>query len=349
MAFGVFPEVSLAEARESRDVARRQLREGIDPSEFRKIRKQEARKESTGIFSLVANAWHAHKDKSWSTETSRKARTVLDSYLIPKLGKMPIATLTTSDIKPVLLAIHGHAPNLAEKARQYCNQIIQYSIQDGLREDGKLLSLRGVLPSSTGGHMAAVTKSSGLPALLQAIRGISSTFARTGILLCAYTALRPGTAVSAEWAEFKDDLSEWHIPSHKMKTGNDHITPIPTQLRSQLQELKEHAGISPFVFPGERSPLTKHMHRDSLSKALRDAGLQDITVTHGFRATLRTIAREKLKIAPDILEAQLAHAKKGEVQAAYDRTQFLEERHDLVQRWADYLDEISETALEVTT
>jgi integrase len=337
LALGVFPEISLSEARNGRDLARRQLREGIDPADLKKEKKANAKKVGKGIFSIVANDWHAHKSKSWASETARKARMVLDSYLIPKLGQMLIANMSTSDFKPVLLGIHSHAPNLANKARQYCNQIVHHAIQDGLREDGKLLSLRGALPSSDSGHMAAVTKESGLPSMMKAINKISSIHSRTGILLCVYTALRPGTSVWAEWNEFNDNFSEWHIPGFKMKSGNDHITPIPSQIRPTLEQLKKLAGKSPYVFPGERDRLTSHMHRDTLSKALRDAGLQGITVTHGFRATMRTIGRERLKIDADVLEAQLAHAKKGEVLAAYDRTQFLEERHELVQKWADYL------------
>lgn len=340
LAIGVFPEITLQEARDARDAARRLLREGIDPSQQKQARKALARQESNGLFHQVANAWHAHKDKAWSRETSRKARMVLDTYLLPKLGKLPVATMTTVDFKPVLLKIHENAPNLAEKARQYCNQIIQYAIQDGLREDGRVLSLRGVLPSTKGGHMAAVTKDTELPAMMKAIQSIASLQTRAAILLCVYTALRPGAAVGAEWVEFNEEFTEWHIPAIRMKTGNDHITPLPSQIKPLLLELKIHAGKSPFVFPGERSPLTRHRHRDSLSKALREGGLQDVTVTHGFRATLRTIARERLKVDSDVLEAQLAHAKKGEVAAAYDRTQFLEERHILIQKWADYLEQM---------
>lgn len=340
LALGVFPEVSLLEARDGRDAARRKLREGIDPSVEKKLRKRSAEIVSRGLFCAVANEWHAYKDQGWSRETSRKARMVLDTYLIPKLGKMSIATIATADFKPILLDIHGRAPNLASKARQYCNQIVQYAIQDGLREDGKLLVLHGALPPVTGGHMTAVTKESDIPQMMKTIHSISSLLSKSGILLCVYTALRPGTAVCAEWSELNKDYSEWHIPAAKMKTKNDHITPLPLQMRPLLEQLKERAGRSPYVFPGERSPHTTHMHRDSLSKALRNAGLKNITVTHGFRATFRTIARERLKIDSDILEAQLAHAKKGEVQAAYDRTQFLDERHKLVQRWADYLDEL---------
>lgn len=338
IAFGVFPEVSLAEARDKRDQARKQLRNGIDPSEEKKALKKKSQAASQGYFGIVANNWFEHKNKSWATETARKARLVLDNYLIPKLGKVAISTISTADIKPTLLSIYSSAPNLAKKARQYCNQIIQYAIQDGLREDGRLLSLRGVLPSSVGGHMTAITQHTAVPKMLKHVHAISSIHTKTAILLIIYTAIRPGTAVSAEWSELNADFSEWHIPASKMKTKNEHITPLPEQIRPYLKELKLLAGNSPFVFPGERSPFTSHMHRDSLSKALRENGMRDITVTHGFRAMFRTLAREKITKETDTLEAQLAHAKKGEVQIAYDRTRLLDERHKIVQKWADYLD-----------
>lgn len=264
----------------------------------------------------------------------------MDDYLFPKLASKPIAEITTADIKPVILYVHERGPRLAIKARQYCNQIIEYAIQEGLREDGRLLSLRGALPKAPKGHYAAVTKSNDLPALLKAINNIGSVQSRTAIMCCLYTALRPGVVVGALWDEFDLDAMEWHIPASRMKMGNDHITPIPSQILPLLEGQREVVGDSPFVFPGIRNPKLQHMHRDSLSKILRESGLRGVTVTHGFRATLRTIAREKFRIDADVLEAQLAHAKKDEIQAAYDRTQFLEERHNLVQQWADYLDKV---------
>jgi integrase len=146
------------------------------------------------------------------------------------------------------------------------------------------------------------------------------------------------------WDELDMEAKEWHIPASRMKTGNDHMSPLPDQVISLLEQLKALAAESPYVFPGDRDPMNKHIHRDTLSKILRENGLRDVTVTHGFRATFRTIARERLRADSDVLEAQLAHAKKDEIQAAYDRSQFLEERHNLIQRWADYIDAIQSGA-----
>ncbi|WP_416362353.1 tyrosine-type recombinase/integrase [Nitrosomonas sp.] len=273
----------------------------------------------------------------------------MDDSLLPRLAKKPVAEVTSSDVKQVLLEIHERAPRLAIKARQYSNQIIHYAIQEGLREDGRELSLKGALPDCKKGHYAAVTKPADLPALLKTIESINSIHSKVALLTCLYTATRPGVVAGMRWDELNLDSNEWHIPASRMKMGNDHITPLPDQLITMLQQLRTLTGESPFVFPGVSDPINKHMHRDSLSKVLRENGMRDKAVTHGFRATFRTIARERLRIAPDVLEAQIAHAKKGEVQAAYDRTQFLDERHKLIQQWADYVDALknNETVIQL--
>ena len=338
IGLGTYPAVMPTVARTKARDAKTGLVQGVDPIATKRELKREEKAVSRGTFKSIAEEWYAHKAKSWATETARKARESLDDDLFPKLGAKPIAEITSADIKPVILLVHERAPRLAVKSRQYCNQIIEYAIQEGLREDGRLLSLRGALPKAPKGHYAAVTKSNDIPALINAINAIGSPQSRAAILFCLYTALRPGVVVGAHWDEFDLSAMEWHIPASRMKMGNDHITPIPSQMLPLLERQRGIADDSPFVFPGVRNPKSQHMHRDSLSKILRESGLRGVTVTHGFRATLRTIAREKFRVDADVLEAQLAHAKKDEIQAAYDRTQFLEERHKLVQDWADYLE-----------
>ena len=344
IGLGTYPAVMPSVARTKAREAKTGLAQGVDPIASKKEQKREEKAVSRGTFKSIAEEWYAHKVKSWASETARKARESLDDDLFPKLGAKPIAEITSADIKPVILLVHERAPRLAVKARQYCNQIIEYAIQEGLREDGRLLSLRGALPRAPKGHYAAVTKSNDIPALINAINAIGSPQSRAAILFCLYTALRPGVVVGARWDEFDLDAMEWHIPASRMKMGNDHITPIPSQMLPLLERQREITDDSPFLFPGVRNPKIQHMHRDSLSKILRESGLRGVTVTHGFRATLRTIAREKFRVDADVLEAQLAHAKKDEIQAAYDRTQFLEERHKLVQDWADYLEAQTKSA-----
>jgi integrase len=207
----------------------------------------------------------------------------LDDSLYPKLEGYSIQSITTADIKPILVSLHERAPRLAVKARQYCNQIIEYAIQEGLREDGKLLSLKGALPKSKAVHYAAVTKTNDLPSLVKAINGIDSEHSRIALLACLYTASRPGVVAGMCWDELDLNAKEWYIPADRMKTVNDHISPLPDQLVKLIESLKPMAGDSPFVFPGNRNPIKQHTHRDSLSKVLRENGLQGVTVTHGFR------------------------------------------------------------------
>ena len=258
IGLGAYPVVMPLDARTKAREVKKGLVHGIDPIATKKEQKREEKAITRGTFKSVAEEWYAHKAKSWASETARKARESLDDDLLPKLGARPIAEITSADIKPIILLIHERAPRLAVKARQYCNQIIEYAIQEGLREDGRLLSLRGALPRAPKGHYAAVTKSNDIPALINAI---GSTQSRAAILLCLYTAVRPGVVVGARWDEFDLGAMEWHIPASRMKMGNDHITPIASQMLPLLERQREIADDSPFVFPGVRNPKIQHMHR----------------------------------------------------------------------------------------
>lgn len=337
IGMGSWPIVSLYEARKKAFAAREEVSKDHDPGEMKKLEKASLRIKDRSLFMQVANDWHASKEASWEGETNRKARQVLDNHLIPELGKIRISDLSTSQIKPVLLGVHNCAPSLATKARQYLNQIVEYAIQENLREDGKFLSLKNTLPRTKKSHYPAVTNLTNLTKLLNGLHEIDSLVTRVAIWTCLYTASRPSMAAGMRWDEINEALLEWHIPESRMKMEYGHVSPIPTQLLAMLNEVKSFSARSEYVFPNLANP-NKHIHRDSLSKALRENNLRGLTVTHGLRATFRTIARERLTSNEDVLEAQLAHAKAGEVQAAYDRTQLLDERKVLVQRWADYLD-----------
>src|SRR5690606_17355805 len=147
------------------------------------------------------------------------------------------------------------------------------------------------------------------------------------------TAMRPAIVASAQWDHIDLEAAEWHVPGELMKTGNDHIVPLPRQAVKLLKDIRPaEPGI--YVFPSPARQTTPHLHRDALSKALREMGFQSKHATHGFRGTLRTMARERLGIDIDVLEAQLAHVKKGDVQKAYDRTTFNDQRVKVMQTWA---------------
>jgi integrase len=340
LAFGSFPEVALIEARRRRDEARALLRDGKDPAAVRDANKLSRRQNKEAAFPVVAAAWLAHRRKDWSTETYRKAQYVTDTYLVPPLRRVSITTLTTKQAADVLTDIATDAPTLAGKARQYLGGIVVYAIRQGLREDGRFLSLRGAIPKHDKGHIPAATDPSEITALLKAIDAYSTPVMRAALKLAMLTAMRPGIVASARWADIDLDAGEWSLQASMMKTRHAHIVPLPTQAIAVLKEMQAYTGGGIYVFPPLARQKSEHLHRDAMSKALRFMGFQGRHATHGFRGMLRTVARERLGVDSDVLEAQLAHAKKGDVQKAYDRTTFNDERRRVMQAWADYLDKL---------
>lgn len=340
ISLGEWPLITLAQARHARDDARRLLIRGTNPAEKRRQDVAERERAQRGMFPVVAREWLEHKRKSVGDETYRKAKLVVEGDLIPALRRQSVTTMATKDVLKPLQAIADRAPHLAAKARQYLTGIVDYAIKHGLRDDGKLLSLRGAVPTLKKGHIAAITKPGELGPLLRAIDGYSSPLTRDALKLASLTAMRPAIIASAQWAHIDLEAAEWHVPAPLMKTGNDHIVPLPSQAVALLTALQPLTGAGEYVFPSPARQKTPHLHRDALSKALRDMGFGGRHATHGFRGTLRTMARERLNVDMDVLEAQLAHAKRGDVAKAYDRTTFDDERRRVMQAWADYLDNL---------
>lgn len=342
LALGVYPEVSIAEARKRRDAARALLQAGVDPLDQRRVDRLDAERSRKGTVAAACADWFAFKRAGWAPETARKAEYVTRVYLLPKLGPRPIATLSSRECAQVLRPLAAHAPGLARKARQYLGGMIKYAIREGLREDGRLLMLDGALPTTETGHVPAATLPEEITAVLKAVHAYSQEVTRAALLLCAYTAQRPGVVVAMRWDELADDGKEWRIPAAKMKTRHAHIVPLPEQARALLETMRDYTAGREYVFPPLARQTTPHLHRDALSAALRRMGFAGQHATHGFRSMLRTAGRERLGIPADVLEAQLAHAKKGEVAQAYDRTAFTDERCKAMQAWADYLDHLRE-------
>jgi len=338
LALGRYPTVSLAEARALAEDVRRQLRSNTDPGATRKAQRAEARRKVTDTFERYARKWAAAKAPGWSQSTRDKIELVLRDYLVPAIGNRDVRDLASLDVVKVLRRINDHAPSLTKKAAQAAQATIRMAIQSGARDEGRLLdlNLRDNLPKAQKHHYSAATTPAGVKAVMDTVRGIAGEVTRAALLVCAYTAQRPGNVAAMRWCDVDTKAREWNIPAEAMKTGQPHTVPLSRQALALIESMRPYG--DEYVFPPVARQRTPHLHRDSLSKALRDAGLQGKQTPHGLRATLRTVARERLGISADILEAQLAHAKQGEVQSAYDRTGFVQERHRVMQAWADYLD-----------
>ncbi|MGF6855877.1 tyrosine-type recombinase/integrase [Paraburkholderia sp. CI3] len=191
-----------------------------------------------------------------------------------------------------------------------------YAVQNGLREHGAALTLRGVEPRHKKGHIPAITKPADIAPLVVAINAYNSRITRAALKLTMLTGLRPGVVAAVPWDEVNLKTGEWRVAAERMKMRHDHIVPLPTQAIAALNELQALTGKGHYVFPSPARQKKPHLHRDALSKALREMGFQGKHATHGFRGTLRTVGRERLGIDVDVLAAQLAHAKRGDVQKA---------------------------------
>jgi integrase len=345
LALGHYPEVSLAEARALAAGARAKVRAGIDPAAARKADKTAARAVNDRRFGKLAQGWLDLKTPGWSPITARKNRRAVEAYLLPRLGKLDAATISTSDVLPIIREANEHSPEFARAAAGAAQNIVRFAIAEGKREEGRLLDLdlRHNLPGRQRGHNPSAKTPKVLTRVLDVIRSHENPVVRAALLVSCYTAQRPINTVRMRWDQIDEKENEWAIPDSEMKikTGEPHLVPLPRQVIALLEELRPLTGGRGFVFPPVRQQHTPHLHRDSLSKALRDGGLRGIQTPHGLRATLRTMARERLGVFPDVLEVQLAHGKKDEVDAAYNDAKFVDMRHAAMQKWADYLDRLS--------
>jgi integrase len=349
ISLGAYSEVSLADARDRRDEVRALLRKGLDPASAQRDQKAAERQEAASTFAVVGELWLAAREEKQkagdiSESTLRKARLVVRSYLIPELRHCPISTLTSRRATEAVEKIGTKTPSLAVKARHYLSMIVDFAIDKGLREEGRALSMRRMPKRPKSDGLPAATEPAEIRALIMAIDAYPTPVMRAALTLNMLTAVRPSNVAEAEWAEFDFDHAEWKIPASKMKMEEAHKVCLSTQAIAVLRGMKVYSESKRYVFPPLARQKTEHLHRDSMSKALRDMGFRGKHVTHGFRAMFRTAARERLRISKDVLEIMLAHANKNEVEAAYARETFFDERIEAMQRWADYLDGLRQSA-----
>ncbi len=348
LAFGVFPEVSLTEARDKRETARKKLRDGIDPREQQKALKAAKGAETENGFEVVAREWYARWSSGWSASHAATVIGRLNLDVFPRLGARPIAEITASEVLKMLRVIEFRgALETAHRVRTICGQVFRYAISTGRAERDPTSDLRDALKPYKKGHLAAITDPQALGPLLRAIDLYKGTHVvKCALMLVPLLMVRPGMLREAEWAEIDLDEAIWSIPGEKMKTKAPHIVPLPLQAVAILRDLRELTGRGRYVFPCHGQP-DKPMSEAAVPVALHKLGYKGVQTAHGFRATARTILDEVLQQRPDFIEHQLAHAVRDPLGRAYNRTSHLAERKLMMQRWADYLDGLKQGALVV--
>lgn len=340
LAHGVYPDVPLSLARERRDEARRLLARGVDPSAHRKAAKGDP--DAANSFETIAREWLAKRD--WVESYQIKVESWLANDVFPWLGAMDVGKVTAPDFLKVAQRVEARgAVESAHRILQNCGQIMRYAIATGRATYNPVPDLKGALPPTPERHYASITEPNKIGGLLRAIDGYSgSNVVRAALRLAPLVFVRPGELRQMEWSELDLDEAEWSIPAAKMKMRQAHLVPLSAQALAILREIEPLTGDGRFVFPGGRTSL-RPLSNNALNAALRQMGFDTGTMTaHGFRAMARTVIDEELKIRPDFIEHQLAHAVRDPNGRAYNRTSFLPERRDMMQRWADYLDTLKD-------
>ncbi|VVE53372.1 tyrosine-type recombinase/integrase [Pandoraea commovens] len=346
LALGTYPTVSLAVARRTRDEARMQLADGIDPGETRKAQKRTARLNAENCFEAVAREWHARYADNWTDGYAEKVLRRLTLYAFPWIGGRPIAELEAAEVLDALRRVEKQRKlETAHRLRVNIGQVMRYAVATARAKRDVTVDLRGALAPIQTKHFAAITDPAELGHLLNAIDGYTGTFpVSCALKLSPLLFQRPGELRQAEWTEFDLESATWEVPSVRMKrvkaaklSGAAHIVPLSTQAVTILRDLHALTGAGQYLFPSARSN-SRPMSDNALNAALRRLGYGNEMMTgHGFRATARTILDEVLGVPIVIIEAQLAHCVRDPLGRAYNRTSHLPQRREMMQHWADYL------------
>jgi integrase len=341
LALGVYPDVSLSDARERREQARKVLANGADPGAVKKAQKAAKTALTQNSFELVAREWFMRYAPTWKENHSSKIITRLEKDIFPWLGARPTGEITAPELLAVIRRIESRgALETAHRALANCGQIFRYAIATGRAQRDTAADLRGALPPAKEKHHASITDPKAIGELMRDIEGYKGAFiTRCALRLAPLVFLRPGELRKAEWAEIDLDKAEWRIPASRMKMDAVHIVPLSTQAVEILREIQPLTGAGKFVFTGARTT-TRPMSENAILAALRRMGYTTDEMTgHGFRSMASTLLNEQ-GFNRDAIERQLAHAERNGVRAAYNYAEYLPERRRMMQQWADYLDKL---------
>lgn len=343
VAFGTFPTVTLKEALAKSLEAHRLIGQGIDPAEHKKALKHSRASENS--FEALAREFLIRQKSEWDPRHHSRQSSHLERHIFPWIGARPANEITPPELLRALQRMEA-AGKLASasKVKSLCGQIFRYGVALGRCDRDPTNDLKGALAKARTKHFAAITDPAELGGLLQAIRAYHGEYVtRAALELTPLTFSRPGILRTMPWSELDLETALWSIPAARMKTNADHIVPLSKQaieIFREIEPLTRHR--SDYVFPGARS-VHRPLSDAAVTNALRSMGYSgDQMTAHGFRATARTLLDEQLGWSVAVIEMQLAHVVRDPLGRAYNRTQYLDQRRDMMQQWADYLDSLRE-------
>ena len=342
LTIGRYPDVSLTDARIAALEAKKAIASGVSPAAEKQKGKAQSKAKGT-TFHDVATLWFEQRKPQWADVHATDTHQKLLCYVFPRIGALPIATITKPDIKAILdtLNAQGKFPTL-KKVRSIISQIFQYAIAHelpGVEYDwAASLRSKGLYQPTKVAHRAALTNPKDISRLMKAISSYNETSLQTCIALkfSAMTFCRPGEIRHAEWAELDFEDKLWRIPASKMKMAEPRLVPLAAQTIALLHELRPMTGHSKYLFPSVRTP-NSPMSEATITATLRRMGFtKEEMVAHGFRGMASTRLNE-MGFNRDWIERQLAHGERDKIRASYNFTDYLADRRTMMQAWADYL------------
>jgi integrase len=337
LALGVYPDISLADARELHAQARKALALGNDPGETKREVKRQATLKSENTFQAIAEEWCESRKHKWVTSYSEAMIERLKRHVFPKVGHRPINEITAPEFLTVLRVVEKQGSlDLTHRLLQASGQIYRYAVATGRAERNPLVDLRGALKPPVRKHQAYL-KENDLPEYLGKLEHYDGSLqTKLALKFLLLTFVRTTELRAATWDEINFDKAEWRIPPERMKMRELHIVPLSRQSLDILKELKKLTGQWSHIFANQHNP-SGFMSENTMLYALYRMGYHSKATGHGFRATASTILNEH-GFEPSIIEKQLAHAERNEVRAAYNHAQYMPQRREMMQWWGDYLD-----------
>lgn len=346
LPLGVYPEISLAEAREKQAEARKLAANGEDPTLAKLKAKRVAILGQANNFEAIAREWLDTNRSRWDETYANRTHVLLQKDIFPLIGKMPIADITTPDILAIIRQVERRgALDVATRAKQRCAAIFQHAIETGRATINPASGMRNVvqkLPVEHRKHLPAEELPHFL-ALLDANNrdSIITTIALRMLLL---TFVRSGELRGAKWAEFDFAKSLWNIPSERMKMKSPHVVPLSKQVLALIEQLRPISGHREHLFPNAHNP-RDCMSENAMGYCMNRMGYHGKASPHGFRGTASTILNEQ-GYRSEIIECQLAHQERDQVRRAYNHAKYLDDRRKMMQDWADYIDKVKKANLQ---
>lgn len=345
ISLGKYPIVGLAKARQERDFYKGLLLDNINPAQYKKEQKahlkQQAEQEKT--FAVFFNEWLAVNTDSWSDNYQKEIIKRANKHLLPYIGKTKIGSIKPKTMLGVLKRIEqkGLIETL-QKVKGIASQVFRYCVGIGTIDFDPTRDLpRNIFKKKIVSNYATITEPKKIGRLLNNINNYYGSFQITQALrLAPFVFLRPSELSSLKWAYVDFDNEQIKLPAKVMKMKTPHIVPLVKQTIQILQECRNVDMQSPYIFPSNKSPKTRHITPESLRSALRTMGYSnDEITTHGFRAMASTLLHEQ-GFNSDFIEKQLAHQERNKIKGAYNHAEYLIERRNMMKQWADYLEHL---------